>query len=390
MLRRQPARGVSVMAIDLFADRDLHAVCLQAQRLDASDYPAGFLRLVAGMPAAPVAYCGGLENHPELIRQLAATRPLAGNGAAQVACVRTPERLADVVRRVGCRFPMTVRDPVEVPADGAFLCKPLASAGGQGVVHWYGQSAPMRSGGWCWQRCISGQLLSVSLVLAPGQVDLLGICRQVTGYRGVAGGRFRFRGAIELPPAWVARHCGLVERLKELGTLLASEAGLVGLVGIDFMLSRTGRDEIPVVLEVNPRPTASMELIERRVGWSLAVRHLAACGLPIPAAQTLLPVATGSTWAKEIVVARQAGTIPATWDQQVEAALVETRTAAEGDWPLLADRPVAGTQVKAGQPVVTVFAAAQTPAEAFRRVRCRAQRIAAAVPKVCGRPAVES
>ena len=369
------------MAIDLFADRDLHAVCLQAQRLDASDYPAGFQQIAAGMPAAPVAYCGGLENHPELIQQLAATRPLAGNGAAQVACVRTPERLAGVVRRAGCRFPMTVRDPAGLPADGSFLCKPLASAGGQGVVRWYGQSAPMRSGGWCWQQCISGQLLSVSLVLAPGHVDLLGICRQVTGYRGVAEGPFRFRGAIELPPAWEARHCGLVERLKELGTLLASEAGLVGLVGVDFILSRTGRDEIPVVLEVNPRPTASMELIERRVGRSLAVRHLAACGLPTPAVRAGQPGGTGTTWAKEIVVARQAGTITPTWDQQVEAALVETRTAAEGDWPLLADRPVAGTQVKAGQPVVTVFAAAQASAEAFHRVRCRAQRIAAAVPQ---------
>ena len=378
------------MAIDLFADCDLHAVCLQAQRLDASDYPAGFQRVAAGMPAAPVAYCGGLENHPELIQQLAATRSLAGNGAAQVAYVRTPECLADVVRRAGCRFPMTVRDPVGLPTDGSFLCKPLASAGGQGVVHWYGQSAPTRSGGWCWQQCMSGQLLSVSLVLTSGRADLLGICRQVTGYRGLAGGRFRFRGAVELLPAWVARHDGLIERLGELGTLLAAEAGLVGLVGIDFILPRNSQGKIPVVLEVNPRPTASMELIERRVGRSLAVSHLAACGLPIPAARTLLPVATGTTWAKEIVIARQAGAITPTWVQQVEEALSETRTAAEGNWPLLADRPVAGTHLNPGQPVVTVLAAAQTPAEAFRRVRSRARRIAAVAPKACGQPAVES
>lgn len=377
------------MAIDLFADRDLRGVCQQTQRLEASGYPEGFLRRAAGMPAAPVAYCGGLENHPELIRQLAATRPLAGNGPTQVSCVRTPERLADVVRRAGCRFPVTVLDPAGLPADGSFLCKPLASAGGQGVVHWYGQSTQPRNSGWCWQQCMSGQLLSVSLVLASGRADLLGVCRQVAGYRGIAGGRFRFRGAVELPPAWVARQDGLVERLKQLGSLLATEAGLVGLVGIDFILPRNSPDKIPVVLEVNPRPTASMELIEQRVGQSLAVRHLAACGLPTPAVRAGQPGGTGTTWAKEIVIARQAGTIPATWDQQVEAALAETRTAAEGDWPLLADRPVAGTQVKPGQPVVTVFAAAQTPAEALRRVRYRAQRIAAAVPKACGQPVAE-
>ena len=54
------------------------------------------------------------------------------------------------------------------------------------------------------------------------------------------------------------------------------EFGLVGLNGIDFI----ARDGVPWPIEVNPRYSASMELLERARGH-VAVR--AACRTPAPA-----------------------------------------------------------------------------------------------------------
>ena len=66
--------------------------------------------------------------------------------------------------------------------------------------------------------------------------------------------------------------------------MLAATFGLVGLVGVDVVIDEAGELH---VIEVNPRPTASMELFERATGESLAAAHLAACGFvppPAPAA----------------------------------------------------------------------------------------------------------
>ena len=55
--------------------------------------------------------------------------------------------------------------------------------------------------------------------------------------------------------------------------------GLVGLNGIDFVL----REGEPYVLEINPRYSASMELIERGGRLSVFEAHVAACGGDLPA-----------------------------------------------------------------------------------------------------------
>ena len=69
---------------------------------------------------------------------------------------------------------------------------------------------------------------------------------------------------------------------REIGAIadaLSREYGLRGLNGFDFIL----RDDRPVVVEVNPRYCASMELLERASGRSVFALHLAACRGELPA-----------------------------------------------------------------------------------------------------------
>src|SRR6185312_4121117 len=63
-------------------------------------------------------------------------------------------------------------------------------------------------------------------------------------------------------------------RAMELARGVTREFGLRGVCGIDFI----ARGATPYAIEVNPRPTASMELVERATGRSIWLAHVAGSG----------------------------------------------------------------------------------------------------------------
>src|SRR5439155_20755020 len=73
------------------------------------------------------------------------------------------------------------------------------------------------------------------------------------------------------------------ERLLDKATLLAESVtrafGLVGVNGVDFVARRG----FPYAIEVNPRYTAAMALVERAYGISLFAVHARACRQALPA-----------------------------------------------------------------------------------------------------------
>src|SRR5437588_46110 len=81
--------GFEPYAIDLFADRDLAAICPSVK---IRRYPHDFLVALAAAPQAPWIYTGGLENFPRLVDRLADVRPLLGNSGHVLRRVRDPQR----------------------------------------------------------------------------------------------------------------------------------------------------------------------------------------------------------------------------------------------------------------------------------------------------------
>ena len=59
---------------------------------------------------------------------------------------------------------------------------------------------------------------------------------------------------------------------------LAQGCGLIGLFGVDFILS----EGVPWPLEVNPRYAASVEVLELAIGRSLLAEHRRACDPDAP------------------------------------------------------------------------------------------------------------
>jgi predicted ATP-grasp superfamily ATP-dependent carboligase len=358
--------GFQVFAADLFGDHDLRAVATEVTTVPT--YPDGILEAVARFPKAPVLYTGALENHPSLIAQLAARRPLAACGAEAVTRVRDTLPLARAVREARLFFPETRTDSEGIPVDGTWLVKPVASAGGRGIRPWFGLDAegPSR----LWQRRVSGQRLSVGYLLKAGQSRLIATSRQLIGCRWCGAGRFAYCGSIDLDRATLDTN--VASQLARLGELLAGHFALRGLVGADLVIDARQR---AWVIEVNPRPTASMELIERATGCSLAAMHVEAFGFDSPGRAE--PHERTGTWAKAVLFARHDGTF-----EEGTLESVATRASAwtrEDGWPAVADIPEPSCPILSGAPVCTIFARGASPRAALRSLRDRVATIEQAV-----------
>jgi predicted ATP-grasp superfamily ATP-dependent carboligase len=141
--------------------------------------------------------------------------------------------------------------------------------------------------------------------------------------------------------------------------VLAAGCGLLGLFGVDCIL----RDGIPWPVEVNPRYTASVEILEYATGIrSLALQR----GVfdPDAPAESPAPVARARTIGKAILFAREAVRFPVDgpWRETVE------RPGRVDLLPAFADIPRAGEDIRAGYPVLTTFAAADTAAACLEQL----------------------
>jgi predicted ATP-grasp superfamily ATP-dependent carboligase len=258
--------GFAPYAIDLFADRDLNELC-PAVRIER--YPLGFLRALAAAPDAPWIYTGGLENQPRLVARMAEVRPLWGNGPDTLRAIRDPQRLAEVLREEGlpCPNQWAARD-AEGRDSRQWLVKPIRGSAGLGVRFATAADLAQPPRGTFLQEYIAGDSCSATFVAAGGRAVLLGVTRQLVGRDWGLTPEFLYVGS--LGPLDLRK----VEqaKLRRLGDALARRFGLVGLFGVDFI--RTADELWPV--EVNPRYTASIEVLERVMGSQFLAFHAAA------------------------------------------------------------------------------------------------------------------
>jgi predicted ATP-grasp superfamily ATP-dependent carboligase len=341
--------GAAIVTVDYFGDLDQERLCEthSLRALGRGYSAAAILEAARELDYEAVAYCGGLENHPDVIAELARSRVLLGNAPDALRRVRDPGELLPYLARHGFQVPETPRAADPLPESGRWLLKPARGGGGQGVRHWDGERP---RGTQILQEFVEGVSASVSFVADGRRSVLLAWTAQLHAPRG-----FRYAGNImplEGPPA--AR-----EEVRAIADALTREYGLCGLNGIDFIL----RGDRAVVLEVNPRYCASMELVERATGASVFGLHVAGCQGQLPAPI----VEPAGVWGKAIVYATRAVATPDT-----------TAWLAEG----IRDVPHPGEVIRAGHPICTVIASAPTRAACDAALRTEAARIQAACPPV--------
>jgi predicted ATP-grasp superfamily ATP-dependent carboligase len=339
--------GLQPCCVDLFADADLQQRCA-ATRL-TERYPHGFRRFLESDLPGPWLYTGGLENLPRFVQRMARRRLLWGNEEPALTICRNPKRVADILQFARMPAPKVVQDYMNPPPGRSWLLKPLKSAGGVGIRFWSETEDQTSPRGTYRQEYIAGESLSLLFLGGGRTAGLLGITRQLVGVSWLHAAPFRYCGSIgPLDP-------GLIQdpSLEELGHALANECFLNGLFGVDGIY----RDGTFWPVEINPRYTASVEVLEYAtgrptLGWH---GHVFTEGrlpsLPSPARPE------GRIIGKAILFAKQDLHFPADgpW-------LAELRSPRPVDMlPAYADIPAADTPIAAGRPILTFFAVADSP-----------------------------
>ena len=354
--------GYDVIAVDGFGDLDLRACATEVHvvRVGGRFRARAAVAAVRDVSCEAAVYEAGFENHPGAVRALAARRVLWGNPPAVLARARDPRRLARVVGKAGLPAPRVRLTRPAPGVRGGWVVKPLHSGGGDGVAVWRtGRGAPMPRRSYFQERIV-GVTGSIVFVADGRRAVPLGLSRVLAGETAFGADGFRYCGNIlgaAGDPQFPAD-----ERLLDRATLLAQTVtrafGLVGVNGVDFVARRG----LPWAIEVNPRYTAAMELVERAYGISMFDVHVRACRHSLPtfdlaAARRRAPDAVG----KAIVYARR------------PIALGDTRP-----WVLDADvRDISppGTRFAPREPICTIFARGRDATACFAALARRAAGI---------------
>ncbi len=339
--------GYRVLAVDGFGDLDLRRVAEVRLARDARGRASAgaAVRAAQGVRAEGVVYVASFENHPRAVRALAAGRALWGNPPEVLERVRDPLLVAATLARHGLATP-AVRAAAPRSGGGcSWLAKPRASGGGSGVVAWRpGRRAPRHP---YFQERIAGVAGSIVFAADGRRAVPLGLSRLLAGERAFGAAGFRYSGSI-----LVGRGDGvfadderLCSRAIALAEAITREFGLVGVNGIDF-IARRGT---PYPIEVNPRYTAAMELVERAYGLSIFDIHVRACAGLLPAFDLATARRATSAIGKAILYACG------------DLVFRDTRPWLEDD--SVRDISAPGQRCRRGQPICTIFAAGRDAAE---------------------------
>lgn len=354
--------GFQPVCIDQFADADLrphvsvHAVeslaSLELAQQNRTDSGASLKAFLASNSELPIVLAGGMENHLDVVTKLSQTRSLWGAKPSAIGSVRQPDLLVRGMREVKQQVLEVIRAPEPPPPrDGSWMLKPISSAGGRGITIWDDTNPGLpltdsESGAEVYfQRRVPGDVYSALFIAScqPGDVRFVGLTKQLVGRSELNAAPFAWCGNIG--PAFLPVEAEFL--VRRWGNILKWKFGLTGLFGIDFMV---GEDDRPWMLEVNPRWTGSVEILEAACGLSLMTAHVA-CYAPevAEAAQEHAAPAIAS-------VRDRVGRAILYAPQRLIARIPVPEMLRWDVIPSVADIPDWGATIEAGSPLCSVYA----------------------------------
>ncbi len=337
--------GYDVVALDAFGDLDLQALCegysLRRDFDKAYSAPA-LINASQKLQFEAAAYTASFENYPRLVGAVGKRAILLGNPPEVLRRVRNWPELFEKLEAAHIRVPETFyslngRRP---DPERAWLRKPRRGGGGQQIEIWEEGEAIGR--GQLLQERLEGTVCSALFVANRREAVLLGLTEQLVGRPEFGAKGFMYCGNV-LPLATGSDDTAVLEQASQITRRLTREFGLVGVNGMDFILSK---GEI-YPIEVNPRYTAAMELVERAYGlamFDLHVRAVTHGELPdfnLAKAR----VKEHGFHAKTILYAKKTGHAPDTQSWMERG---------------LRDVPHPGEALLSGKPICTILASAET------------------------------
>jgi uncharacterized protein len=324
--------GFAPLSIDVFGDDDTREMSLASVKLEgglseglAPDKVAGAAEmLVSAHNPIGLVYGAGFEHQPETIAAIAQRIRVLGNSADILKRAKDPLALAQMCERNSVRHPQVVFATPDEPEH--WLTKRRGGAGGSHIATADASSSADPDS--YFQRRVGGKSISALFLASKRKAVIIGLSMQWTAPTPTSP--YRYGGAAG--PVDVNPLQG--EEIARVVAALAMDLDLVGLNSADFLVS----DEAVWLIEINPRPGATLDVFESEKA-RLFARHIAACDGRLELASSKLGFK-----AAEIVYA-------------AHDVVVRGR----GDWPDWAlDRSAAGTRIAAGDPFCTVLGSGAT------------------------------
>ena len=319
--------GYQPLVVDFFGDQDTLQVARDhvwlpgsfANGITENALSTALEALVARHQPIGIVCGSGFEDRPRLLDGIATRWRLFGNGAEVVSKVKQPDSLSAICGALAIPFP---EFSLTKPSDPTgWLAKRVGGAGGS---HVRPASQPANTAVY-YQREVHGTPISLFFLADGARATAIGFSTQWVS--ATANRPYRYGGAVQpatLAPDMAASLTSAVDRL-------VAATSLVGLNSADFYVD----GERFWLLDINPRPGATLDIFEPPEG-SLFALHMAACTGILGAA----PRYPAGANAAAIVYAED-----------------DVRSIPNVDWPVwTADRPQPGISVKAGEPLCTVYA----------------------------------
>ncbi|MDQ6869263.1 MAG: ATP-grasp domain-containing protein [Pseudomonadota bacterium] len=340
--------GYRPLVADFFDDSDTRGFCA-ANRLIAGGLDTGFeceslitaLEALAGGEAPRgFVYGAGFEDRAGLLKLVAQRWTLFGNPPGVVRSVKDPVRLAELCAVLNIPHPEI---SARMPRDGRHWL--VKSAGGSGGRH-VAPAGALRAEGEkiYFQRIAAGEPVSILFLGNGAKARVVGLSRQWAA--PAPGEPFRFGGSLR--PAGLSP--GLETRLRRAARAITAACGLRGLNSIDFLVEGSEY----TLIEVNPRPSATLDIFEDR-GGSLFRAHVDSCRGRLPRRPLVF---SGAAAAGIAYARREIPSMPAI------------------DWPnWTSDRQKARSALRPYDPLCTIKARAETPRRARTLVDARTKLI---------------
>ncbi|MDD2801396.1 MAG: ATP-grasp domain-containing protein [Methylococcales bacterium] len=333
--------GLDPIVIDVFADNDTKSCaleCWQIPELSRCYLIPALNFLVARHSITHVIYGSGFEQYPDSLCYLAEKLVIIGNKYENFILLQQKITFFSTLGVLEIPYPEVSFRQLEFTDD--WLIKPMNGYGGLGIKRF--QRARNTDQYVYWQKFLAGSQHSV-LFLADGQrAEVVGFNTQWT-LNSNENTEFIFSGIIN--------SCDLRDEYKQnvIGWLekLVPEYGLLGLNSLDFIHA----DGCNYVLEINPRPPASMQLYDA----DLLSRHIQACN--------------GKLTANLHIQTRIAA-------YQVIYAEHDLNIPKQFCWPEgVMDMPEAGALIRKGQPICSIIAREKSPQLVFAQLAIIQQQL---------------
>ena len=270
--------GYDIAVIDLFNDLDTRQIAMRSEKVPGHEQGLAHFsehamleaasRLAPGNAYPGIVYGSGFEGDTDLLNKLAQGRRLYGNAVTTIKTIKDPSQFFSLLKKRAVPYPdISLTRPDE---NNGWLVKKI---GGSGGAHVTSAAQNQNDSANCYyQRFIEGKNYSVSFLANRERSFIVGFNEPWSIALG--DWPYCYLGAINR--AQIPRE--MIARIQRDIDVIVRDTGLVGLNGMDFIVN--GDDYF--VIEINPRPSGTLDLYDGDCREGLFHWHLKASDGELP------------------------------------------------------------------------------------------------------------